>query len=137
MRDRIKPNDVVLHKPSGEKWVVAGVNQEAGYLIPCGWPFPSFARIDSCELAERNYEQEPQRKEVILQLLHKGLDGYVDARSAAFHGVGTETPAPQDVVRCKDCRHVKRLDGYMRCPFSTMDLKEDGYCAHGERGRIE
>lgn len=133
MRDCIKPNDVVLHKPSGEKWVVAGVNQEAGYLIPCGWPFPSFARIDSCELAERNYEQEPQRKEVILQLLHKGLDGYVDARSAAFHGIKAETPTPQDVVRCKDCKFGQkptvcaRLGTVIKShDFCNYGVKEDG-----------
>lgn len=36
MRDKIMPNDVVLHKPSGEKWVVAGVNHENNTLIPKG-----------------------------------------------------------------------------------------------------
>lgn len=26
MTDKIRPNDIVLHKPTGEKWVVAGVH---------------------------------------------------------------------------------------------------------------
>lgn len=40
MSDRIRPNDVVLHKPSGEKWVVAGVHYDGKTLIPKGYPFP-------------------------------------------------------------------------------------------------
>ena len=34
MNDRIRPNDVVLHKPTGEKWVVAGVHYDGKTLIP-------------------------------------------------------------------------------------------------------
>ena len=34
-RTKIMPNDTVLHKPSGETWVVCGVNHEQGKLIPC------------------------------------------------------------------------------------------------------
>ena len=29
----IRPNDIVLHKPSGEKWVVCGVDHSKGELI--------------------------------------------------------------------------------------------------------
>ena len=82
MRDRIKPNDVVLHKPSGEKWVVAGVNYDDGRLIPKGYPFPSLAKIDDCELLERRYELEPQSDDVIRYFRDHGMTGYIDLLSA-------------------------------------------------------
>ena len=42
-RTDIRPNDTILHKPTGETWVVCGVDREKGKLIPCGYPFPSLA----------------------------------------------------------------------------------------------
>ena len=85
MREKIMPNDVVLHKPSGEKWVVAGVNHEEGRLIPMGYPFPSTVSVGDCELLERHYEARAQEKAVIKHLLHFGLQSYVDVMSAMFH----------------------------------------------------
>ena len=32
----IRPSDVVLHKPTGETWVVCGVDHEKGELIVRG-----------------------------------------------------------------------------------------------------
>lgn len=45
MRNRIMPNDTVKHRPSGEIWVVCGVNHESGSLVPMGYPFPSIAKV--------------------------------------------------------------------------------------------
>lgn len=87
MSDRIRPNDVVLHKPSGEKWVVAGVHYDGKTLIPKGYPFPSIADVSDCELIESNYKTYPQEEAVIKILMEHGLESYVDARSAMFHGV--------------------------------------------------
>ena len=87
MRDRIKPNDVVLHKPSGEKWVVAGVNYDVGKLIPMGYPFPTLANIEDCELLERHYESMAQEEAVIKALFEHGLSSVVDPMSAMFHGL--------------------------------------------------
>lgn len=84
MRDRIKPNDVVLHKPSGEKWVVAGVNYGEGRLIPKGYPFPSLANIADCELLERRYEFERQSDDVIKYFRDHGMTSYIDALSVMF-----------------------------------------------------
>lgn len=36
MSDTIDTGDIVLHKPTGEEWVVAFV--EGRHLYPCGWP---------------------------------------------------------------------------------------------------
>ncbi len=34
-----RTGDHVLHKPSGETWVVAYVEDDGRYLAACGWPF--------------------------------------------------------------------------------------------------
>ena len=82
MRSKIMPNDVVLHKPSGEKWVVAGVNHELGTLIPRGYPFPTVAKVCDCEIIQWRYEAHYQEKETIEALIKEGLQSYVDVRSA-------------------------------------------------------
>lgn len=87
MRTEIKPNDIVLHKPSGEKWVVAGVNAYDGKLVPMGYPFPSIANISDCELIEGRYEFECQGEDVIKALMQCGMQNFVDVRSAMFHGL--------------------------------------------------
>lgn len=87
MRTEIKPNDIVLHKPSGEKWVVAGVNAYDGELIPKGYPFPSMANISDCELLEGRYEFEYQEESVIKALMQCGMNSFIDIRSAMLHGL--------------------------------------------------
>lgn len=82
MRNRIMPNDTVKHRPSGEIWVVCGVNHESGSLVPMGYPFPSIAKVEDCELIERHYEAEPQSEEQIKALQAHGLTGYIDVLSA-------------------------------------------------------
>jgi len=42
--------DVVFHKPSGERWVVAFVRGE--YLAWCGWP-QGEAKLFDCELVKK------------------------------------------------------------------------------------
>lgn len=86
MRDVIKPNDVVLHKPSGEKWVVAGVSYDEGRLIPKGYPFPSLVNIADCELLERRYEFERQSDDVIKYFKDQDMTSYIDRLSAMFAG---------------------------------------------------
>lgn len=86
-RTDIRPNDTVIHKPTGETWVVCGVNRDLGTLIPCGYPFPSVARIADCELKERGYETEPQSLEEINALKKHHMESYIDVKSAMFHGI--------------------------------------------------
>ena len=87
MSAKIKPNDIVLHKPSGEKWIVAGVHYDGNTLIPMGYPFPSIAKTEDCELIESRYEFEPQKENVIKELMGYGLESYVDVKSAMFYGI--------------------------------------------------
>ena len=87
MRTRIMPNDVVLHKPSGETWVVAAVDVGSGKLIPKGYPFPSLANIADCELLEQEYEFRYQDEDTIKYLMDHGMTSFVDVRSAMLHGM--------------------------------------------------
>lgn len=84
---RIRPSDIVLHKPSGETWVVCGVNREQGRLIPCGYPFPTVAKIEDCELIEERYTAKGQPEEYIKALRKHGYDSYIDPVAAMFHGL--------------------------------------------------
>ena len=85
--NKIQPSDIVLHKPSGEKWVVCGVNYQTGELIPCGYPFPSIGKIADCEIVEKRYHVDGQPLEHIRSLMDRGYMSLVDVRSAMFHGV--------------------------------------------------
>lgn len=84
---RIRPNDIVLHKPTGEKWIVAGVHNDGKSLIPKGWPFPTVAKTEDCELLEERYTTKPQEESVIKVLMEEGMQAYVDVRSAMLHGI--------------------------------------------------
>ena len=86
-RTNIMPNDIGLHKPSGEKWVVAGVNYATREVVPYGYPFPSFGKMEDCEIVERRYELEFQPKKVISEFLSRGMPTFIDLRSAMFHGM--------------------------------------------------
>lgn len=74
----IKPNDTVLHRPSGETWVVCGVDNYKGELIPCGYPFPSLAKLSDCELIESGDGKQP--KEYADALRKHGLDRFVESK---------------------------------------------------------
>lgn len=73
MQVDIDTGDYVLHKPSGECWIVACV--QGNDLSWCGWP-EGMARLIDCELIEK---ATPEYKE---QLLHELANmNYPDHRS--------------------------------------------------------
>ena len=75
-RPAIRSGDFVIHKPSGEEWVVAGVNKEQNRLIPCGYPFPSMAKLDDCELTEsRGLKQTDEIKKALRQ---HGCESFIE-----------------------------------------------------------
>lgn len=59
---KIKTGDVVLHRPSGETWLVAYA--ENGYVCPCGWP-ETIAKESDCELVDSASEENR------IRLLHE------------------------------------------------------------------
>lgn len=72
----IRANDIVLHRPTGEKWLVCGVDYDRGRLIPCGYPFPSIADISDCELIESR--SLPQDEEYKKSLRDYGLESFIE-----------------------------------------------------------
>ena len=78
----IRPSDTVFHKPSGETWVVCGVDREKGELIPCGYPFPTLAKLSDCELVEEHYTVKGQPEEYIRALQKHGLERFIDPLAA-------------------------------------------------------
>jgi hypothetical protein len=85
--ERIQANDFVKHLPTGEEWVVCGVNNRTWELIPCGYPFPSIVPISDCELIEKRHHLEPQSEEYIKALQKEGLTDFIDVASAYLHGI--------------------------------------------------
>lgn len=73
---KIRANDFVKHIPSGEEWVVCGVNYEKGDLIPCGYPFPTCAKISDCILTESR--NKPQDEDMINALRKSGCESFIE-----------------------------------------------------------
>lgn len=48
----IQCGDWVLHRPSGETWVVAAADHERDDLMWCGWP-EGMARVSDCDVIKR------------------------------------------------------------------------------------
>lgn len=68
----MKTGDSVRHRPSGETWTVAYV--EDGRLAWCGWP-PGLAKVEDCELVEECSSEESQRLVRALAAMSEGDDG--------------------------------------------------------------
>lgn len=65
----MRPGDVVYHKPTGETWVLAGVNEKEGTVVPKGYPFPAIAQISDCELLRSGTgEQDESSREAFRTL---------------------------------------------------------------------
>lgn len=73
---KLQANDVVFHVPSGETWVVCGADNEKGTVIPCGYPFPSMAKISDCKLIAPGVQ--PQDEEMKSALRKHGLLSYIE-----------------------------------------------------------
>lgn len=52
-----RSGDVVLHRPSGETWVVAYADPETGYMSYCGWP-DGEVPISDCTLTKAASDAE-------------------------------------------------------------------------------
>ena len=113
----IRSNDVVLHKPSGEIWVVCGVDHSKGELIPCGYPFPTLAKISDFELIEEHYSIEPQTEEQIQALRKHGLDRFVEV---VRHGEWIY--GEYDIPHCSECGYeLKDISPY--CPECGANME--------------
>jgi hypothetical protein len=48
--------DTVLHRPTGEKWLVAAVS--SGYVYYCGYPFGGYGQIEDCVFVNKATKKE-------------------------------------------------------------------------------
>ena len=74
MRTIFHAGDIVKHIPTGETWVLCGVNNERGEVIPCGWPFPTLGKAEDCVLIERGGIKEEYKR----VLIREGLESYIE-----------------------------------------------------------
>lgn len=72
----IRPGDTVEHIPTGETWTVCGVNNSRDELVPCGYPFPSIAKISDCVLKKACGLPQPQ--EYKDALLRAGMQSFIE-----------------------------------------------------------
>lgn len=77
----IDTGDTVLHRPTGEEWLVAGVSGDRLYW--CGWP-PGRADLADCELVRKATPAE--REELLHRLANKPTDD--ERRRLARHALG-------------------------------------------------
>jgi hypothetical protein len=56
----IKPGDVVMHKPSGEEWIVAALHYSGDELAPVGWP-ACVVKVKDCVLVESCSVEESEK----------------------------------------------------------------------------
>ncbi len=73
---KIKAGDTVKHIPTGETWLVCGVNYKSGDLVPCGYPFPSVAKIADCELIMSG--KSGQTKEMQVALAKHWMHSFIE-----------------------------------------------------------
>jgi hypothetical protein len=83
---QIHAGDMVKHIPTGEKWIVAGVNRKEGRIVRMGYPFPSLAPLAECELVESDSVMVTEH---IKESLRKnGLSSYVEDTADTKQGEG-------------------------------------------------
>lgn len=83
-----RPGDVVLHKPSGEHWVVAAVStdQEPQHrrLLCCGWP-ESQALFSECELVEAASDEKARKTTLAALAGSDARAAWAEDRIRAWH----------------------------------------------------
>lgn len=67
MPEQINCGDSVLHRPTGERWIVAAADMANDDLMWCGWP-EGMARVSDCEVVRRASPEERRK-------LHSELSG--------------------------------------------------------------
>jgi hypothetical protein len=102
----LRAGDEVLHRPSGEKWLLA-CDEVRGEIICCGWP-ETFARASDCELLEAATDEQ---RLSILQQVSRGagsdtrgsraqrqLEGLADGKRRVYVASSWRNKYQPDVV---------------------------------------
>lgn len=80
---RIRCGDGVLHRPTGEKWLVAYADYETGDLAWSGWP-EGRARIEDCEIV--SVATDEQHEKHVHEWLEKRSDDHRVAAVRRLYG---------------------------------------------------
>lgn len=56
----MRTGDSCFHKPTGETWLVAFVDEARGHVAPCGWPM-CLAQLTDCTLVESCSDEESEK----------------------------------------------------------------------------
>jgi len=83
----ITPGSIVLHRPSGEEWIVGAVCELSGDLSPDGWP-PTVSKASDCDLVEKATPERAEDK--ILLWAHKRTAQHDWRRSVNYQLVEDE-----------------------------------------------
>lgn len=88
--NRVNCGDAVLHRPSGEKWLVAAADRERDEIMYCGWP-EGVAKLSDCDVIRRATPEASAK-------LHRELSGARRAMADRVYGPPPalpEAPAPE------------------------------------------
>jgi hypothetical protein len=94
--NRINCGDHVLHRPSGEEWVVAAADHTNDQLMWCGWP-EGCAKISDCRVIRRAAPWEAA-------MLHAQLSGARRAMADRVYG-------PTFTIEQTDIPGLYRING--------------------------
>lgn len=67
MSKRVRAGDLVYHRPTKEKWVVAAVSPDGTELVCCGWP-ETIAKIADCEVVETRRASDDDHTTMLLDV---------------------------------------------------------------------
>ena len=100
----IRPSDTVLHKPSGEKWLIVGAHHDGREVVPGGYPFPTIAQTKDCELLESG--NMPQEEEWKVALRKHGLVNFIEA-TLEYVGEGQTSIIMKDAVPFEEACKIR------------------------------
>lgn len=82
--------DHVLHRPTGEKWLLA-CDEQNGEIICCGWP-ETFARASDCDLLKAATDEE--RLELLREVAKPGRSDTRASRARYQLDLAGDAPVP-------------------------------------------
>lgn len=79
-------------------------------------------------------ERESLRSEVIQNIVSAAID--FDNAMEQLKTIARDTSClHEEIVRCKDCKHLYFKDFSAYCPYTVGACRPDGFCNHGEARR--
>jgi len=86
----MRSGDVVLHRPSGENWLLAYGNDDSGRdeVAPCGWPL-GIVRPSDCELLDAASDEKHVETLLLCARMRPNERGWTDLRTSMARDILT------------------------------------------------